>query len=246
MVFLDGEFELAARREQLLNVLLSAFEDLIHINQRHEEELAQRRGAEEALAQERNLLRTLIDNLPDHVYIKDAQGRYILGNRSHQRFLGLPAPIEGQNKTVFDLFPRHVATVFADADKQVVQSGQPLLDREEPIVDRTGAERWLSTSKAPLFGNGGQVVGVVGISRDVTDRRKAQEELVHERSCSTRCWTTAPTPSTSRMRPAALFASTRPWRNASGCKTRPRPWAKPTSTSSARNTPSKPSRRSRR
>jgi PAS domain S-box-containing protein len=179
--FLGHDFDLAAGREQLLNVLLSAFEDVVRLNDRHEQELAQRRRAEQALATERNQLRTLIDNLPDHIYIKDTAGRYLLDNAAHQRFMGAAGADQVLGKTVFDFFPPELAARYAADDEEILRSGEPLVNREEPVVDRSGRQRWLWTTKVPLGDGRGRTVGLVCISRDVTEHRAAEEALNYER-----------------------------------------------------------------
>jgi PAS domain S-box-containing protein len=173
--FLGQQFDLAAGRDQLLNVLLSAFEDVVRLNERNEQEIAQRRRIEQALGRERNQLRTLIDNLPDHIYIKDAQGRYLVDNVAHQRFVGAATPEEVLGKTVFDLFPAALATRYAADDEAILRSGEALVNREEPIVDRGGGQRWLWTTKVPLRDGRGRVVGLVCVSRDITELKEARE-----------------------------------------------------------------------
>jgi two-component system, sensor histidine kinase and response regulator len=125
-----------------------------------------------------DLLRTLIDLLPDMIYVKDLHGRYVLDNVAHLRFLGSKAAHEVVGKTVYDLYPRELAPIYEADDLQVLKSGQSLLGREEPNVDRAGQSRWINTSKVPLKDSKGQVIGLVGISRDVTERRKFQDKLM--------------------------------------------------------------------
>ena len=133
----------------------------------------ERRQAEETLGAERSLLRTLIDNLPDHVFIKDAQGRYVLDNRAHRLFVGAASPDQVLGKTVFDLFAPELAARYAADDREILQSGKPLINREEPVTDREGQRRWLSTTKIPL--RDGQEKIMVCLSRDITERKRAQE-----------------------------------------------------------------------
>lgn len=101
--------------------------------EKSESELKQ---AEKTVAKERNLLRTVIDNLPDYVYIKDTDGRYIVSNKAHARFLGKETPERVIGKTVFELFPRELAENYAADDQKIIKKGQPLLIREEHSVDR--------------------------------------------------------------------------------------------------------------
>jgi PAS domain S-box-containing protein len=139
--------------------------------------LYERQRAEHILAEERNLLRTLIDNLPDLIYAKDRDGRFVLSNQSHVRLLGQPTAEALVGKTVFDCFPREVALAYDASDQSVIQSGQPVCDREEPAINVSGKQRWLATTKVPLRNGLGDIVGLVGISRDITERRQLEEQL---------------------------------------------------------------------
>jgi PAS domain S-box-containing protein len=133
--------------------------------------------AEGILAQERDLLRLLIDNMPDYIYIKDANSRFIVNNAAHLRVLGATKQDELAGKTDFDVFPNDLAARYYADEQQIVQSGQPLLNREETTVDPQGREQFLLTTKMPTRDATGNVVGVVGISRDITDRKRAEEAL---------------------------------------------------------------------
>jgi PAS domain S-box-containing protein len=126
------------------------------------------------LASERNLLRTLVDNLPDGVFVKDTAGRYRLANAAHRRQLGLGSAEELAHRTVLDLAPGDWARREADEDRIVVETAAPMLEREHTI--QVGAERvHLVTSKVPVADPGGAVVGLVGLTRDVTAARAADE-----------------------------------------------------------------------
>jgi PAS domain S-box-containing protein len=175
----DRALALAAGREQLRDVLASAFEDAARLHEQQHQEQAQRHRAEQALATERGQLQTLIDHLPDSIYFKDAAGRYVLDNRAHLRFVGAAGPEDVLGKTVFDLFPPEMAARFAADDQAILRGGQPLIGREEPIVNRAGELRWLSTMKIPLRDAQGQVVGLVCMSRDITGHKLAADEIRH-------------------------------------------------------------------
>lgn len=132
---------------------------------------------EDQLAAERNLLRSLIDNLPDYIYVKDADCRLVLDNIAHRRFLGATSPEEVAGKTVEDFFPPDLAAQYTKDDQTIIQTGHPLLNREEPVVDRMNNQRWHSTTKVPLRDNDGYIMGLVGIGRDITEQRLAADEL---------------------------------------------------------------------
>jgi two-component system, NtrC family, sensor kinase len=138
---------------------------------------SQRRAIESALGRERNVLRSLIDNLPDNIYVKDATGHYILDNIAHAKFVGFPSPKEVVGKTVADFFPPEVAAKFTADDHMVMDSGEPLLAREEPIVDHNGKPKWVATTKVPLRDSRNTVTGMVCISRDITEQVRARQLL---------------------------------------------------------------------
>ncbi len=126
------------------------------------------------LASERNLLRTLVDHLPDGVFVKDTAGRYRLANAAHRRQLGLGTSEELAHRTVVDLAPGAWAEREAEEDRRVVESATPVLEREHEIQIGLESTR-LVTSKVPVSEPGGVVVGLVGVTRDVTAAREADE-----------------------------------------------------------------------
>jgi two-component system cell cycle sensor histidine kinase/response regulator CckA len=145
------------------------------------QDITERKRAEEALAAERLLLRTLIDHLPDAIYVKDGSGRKTLANPADVRNMGASSEAEVLGKTDFDFYPRDLAVAFHADDQNVIQSGQPVLHHEEMITLPDGTRGWQMTSKVPLRDNAGQVVGLVGIGRDITQRKRAEEALREER-----------------------------------------------------------------
>jgi len=122
------------------------------------------------------LLRTLIDHLPDYIYIKDRQGRLIMNNAAHLRFLQVDSFDAVAHKTDIDLFPGELAQQFFAEEQRLMETGQALLNREEPIVDMAGVQRWISTSKLPLRDASGAIIGLVGVSSDITARKAAEAE----------------------------------------------------------------------
>jgi PAS domain S-box-containing protein len=123
------------------------------------------------------LLRSLIDNLPDFVYVKDAQSRYVLDNLAHRRLLAAGSPEAVRGKTVFDFYEKDLAARYYADDQAVITSGQPLVNRVEPDVSPAGVMSWHATSKMPLRDGQGNVVGLVGIGRDITEQKRAEEAL---------------------------------------------------------------------
>ena len=141
-------------------------------------DLAARRRAEEALAEERNRLRSIIDTMADRVFVKDRRGRYVLDNIAHREYLKLARPVEIEGKTAFDLFPKEMAENFDASDRKVLESGEPLLNQEEPAMPPRGSKfAWTLTSKTPLRDTDGKTVGLVCVSHDITARKIAEEKL---------------------------------------------------------------------
>ncbi len=138
-------------------------------------DITERKQAEEIIAGERNLLRTLVNNLPDLVYVKDARSRYILSNPAHTAFLGARLPEEIVGETISKFRPSRFADRFHEDDRRVLQTGEAIVDREEEHVLPDGSTGWVLTTKVPLRNREGQITGIVGISRDIT--RKKQSEI---------------------------------------------------------------------
>ena len=124
-----------------------------------------------------SLLRTLIDALPEQVYVKDTDGCYVLNNLAHVRALGAASPEQIAGMSDLDFYPEELAERYRADERVVLDSGRPLIDKEEPSVDEEGNERWHSTTKVPLRNGDGEIVGLVGTTRDVTDQKEAQEAL---------------------------------------------------------------------
>ena len=128
------------------------------------------------LAEQRNLLRTLIDHLPDEVFVKDADGRVIIDNLAHARSLGVQDPADAIGKTDFESLPEKKAEEIRRAELALLQSGKEY-NREENITFKNGESRWLRTTKVPLRNNRGEIIGLAGIHRDMTERKKAEAEM---------------------------------------------------------------------
>ncbi len=142
-------------------------------------DITKRKQAEETLDRERRLLRTLIDNLPDAIYAKDTADRKTLSNLADQKNLGCKTEAETIGKTDFDLFPRELAERLHADDEKVIQ-GHSVINREEYFLDDKGREHWLLTSKLPLHDQDGKITGLVGINRDITEHKQAEDKLAHE------------------------------------------------------------------
>ncbi len=150
-----------------------AVEGIVGINR----DMTARRRAEQALEQERALLAALMDGLPDLIFFKDTEGRFTAINGAYARLLRLQSPAEALGKTTGDFFGReHLQRSLAE-EREIFASGRPLVGKEEPVDFPGLGRRWMLVSKVPLRGRDGSFSGLVGVSKDITDRKNAEEEL---------------------------------------------------------------------
>lgn len=140
-------------------------------------DVTEQREAQAALEHERYLLHALMDHLPHPIYFKDREGHYLRINKALADSFGLRDAREAIGKTDFDLFSYEYAAEARQDELRVMETGQPIVDKEEKMVWRDGRSRWMSTTKLPLFGERGEIVGTFGVSRDITERKLAAEAL---------------------------------------------------------------------
>ncbi len=127
---------------------------------------------------ERSLIRNVIDHIPDSIFVKDTEGRYLLVNNAFAKLHGHESPELLLGKTAFDLVPKKLADSLHDADLEVMSATSPLiLERERSVVDAEGNIQWIHWTKVPLTNKHGEVVGVVSTSRDITRRKRAEDEF---------------------------------------------------------------------
>jgi diguanylate cyclase (GGDEF)-like protein/PAS domain S-box-containing protein len=132
---------------------------------------------QEALRRERSLLRSIIESLPAHIYAKDTESRFIACNATVARCMGT-TPEQAIGKTDFDFYPREMAARFFADEQAVLRSGEGMIDREELVEDQTsGATRYFSSTKVPFRDDAGNIIGIIGIGRDITERKRADERI---------------------------------------------------------------------
>lgn len=135
--------------------------------------------AEEAIQHERALLRTLIDNLPDSIYIKDSNCRKIVANKADIKYMNLLTESDIIGKTDFEIFPSAEGIRGYEEDLSVIKTGIPLINWETYNFDSTGKQHWKLSSKIPFYDENHKVQGLVGIGYDITERKLIEEALKH-------------------------------------------------------------------
>ena len=123
---------------------------------------------------DRRMLRTIIDTVPDHIYVKDTEGRATLRNVASAWSLGFDDPEDAIGQTDVETAYGTVTAAASADDLEVIRTGKPLIDKEEKAL-KGG---WLLTTKAPLWDEAGEIVGLVGVSRDITDAKATRTALL--------------------------------------------------------------------
>ncbi len=149
---------------------------LIAANERLQRKVTRHMAAEQTWKEERALLLALINQVPDYLFVKDTNCRYVLANSAVAADLDQANPESMTGKSDFELHSLPVASHFFADDQQVMRSGEPKLDIEEFMIDSSGEKKWLSTSKAPLRNDRDEIIGIVGVARDVSRRKKAEDQ----------------------------------------------------------------------
>jgi PAS domain S-box-containing protein len=138
--------------------------------------------AEMALAHEREMLYLLLDHSNDAIYFKDLKSRYIRISRGHPALKYEKSPEDAIGKTDFDYFPSEHAQAAFDDEMQIIKTGKPILGKIERETASGMPEKWVFTSKLPIIDSKGVIIGTFGISRDITELKKYENELQKAKS----------------------------------------------------------------
>jgi PAS domain S-box-containing protein len=147
-------------------------------------DVTEKRRIEEDLAFERDLLRALLDNVPDRVYFKDTSCRFLRCSLAMAQRLGLKDPAAVVGKTDFDFHPPELAQQYFEDEQRIILTGELLINKVERQLSVSGEDIWASVTKVPLKNRHGQVTGIIGISRDITTLKKAEQELAVARDAA--------------------------------------------------------------
>ncbi|MCK5135699.1 MAG: PAS domain S-box protein [Bacteroidales bacterium] len=140
-------------------------------------EIEERKKAQVELTEKHELLCLLIDNMPDYIYVKDLNCCYLLNNKAHLQHMKVKNQEEALGKNDFDVYEAELASEHNNNDKKVISTGKSLINIEEFYQNRKRDPQWLLTTKVPMRDNSGNITGLVGISRDITARKQAENSL---------------------------------------------------------------------
>lgn len=141
------------------------------------EDVTEKKRAHDIVAEEHNLLRSLIDHMPDYIYVKDTESQFVVANSALASDLGFEDPEAMTGSTDHAFFPDHLANQYYRDERNIIETSEPLINREEPLMTKDGINRWLLTTKVPLRDNSGDITGVIGIGRDITEKKRLEEKL---------------------------------------------------------------------
>jgi len=141
-------------------------------------DITEQKNIEEELAIEQNLMSTLLDNLPDVIYFKDLDSRFIKINNAYLTKLELGEEKEILGKSDFDMFSFEHANEARNDELEIIRSGEPIIDKVEKETWSSGKITWVSSTKLPFRDSNGNITGTFGISHDITKQKIAQEALL--------------------------------------------------------------------
>lgn len=142
----------------------------------------EKQRAEKALAYERDLLKALMDNIPEHIYFKDVEGRFTRINKAMAEYVGLEDPEEAVGKTNSDFFERETAEESYADEWSILEFRQPLVGKVQQVKTLTGRVSWVLATKVPIINDEGKITSVVGISTDITNLKQTEDELREQRA----------------------------------------------------------------
>ena len=194
---IEGRFEIPALRVDGARITLETFAKKVTFRGKSlrliaVRDITARKQMEESLQNERNILRTLIDTLPDKIYIKDTEGRFIICNQTTAVRMGASNPEDIIGKSDFELLPRELAEQFHADEQEIIQSGRPLINHEEPLDQLSGTTRWNLVTKVPFRDHYGNIKGIVGSARDITKQKQVERTLRENEQFFRLLFTTSP------------------------------------------------------
>jgi diguanylate cyclase (GGDEF)-like protein/PAS domain S-box-containing protein len=129
--------------------------------------------AQRSAAKDLTSLQTLIDWVPDYLWVKDLDSRFVVINKALATDGGRSNPSEMIGLSDFDFHAPELATNFRNDEREILRGGKPMVNKEEYVIDAQGAKKWLSSTKVPLRDEKNEIFGLIGIARDITEQKKA-------------------------------------------------------------------------
>ena len=139
-------------------------------------DVTEQKRIEMALAHERDLLRTLLDSIPDRIYFKDSNSQFLMISKALAKDFGLKSPDEAYGKTDADFFSAEHARLALLDEKKIFESGEAIIGKTEKETWNNGNEGWILTTKMPMRSSDGEIIGLVGVSKDITSLKEAEED----------------------------------------------------------------------
>ena len=140
-------------------------------------DITDRKMMENQLEKEMSCMNALMEGIPDSIYFKDLKSRFVLINKAMAERIGIKDPEEAVSKTDFDFFTEEHAKQAYNDEQNVIKTSKPIVGIEEKETWHEKGDRWVSTIKMPFYDEKGKIIGTYGISRDITDKKKAEEKI---------------------------------------------------------------------
>ncbi len=135
-----------------------------------------------SVTEEQSLLRAALAQSPDYLYVKNVRSEFVTVNRTVAAYHGFEEPSEMEGKTDFDLTKEDRALALFEGEQDIIRSGQPIVDLEEELEDSAGRKHWFSTSKAAIRNPDGEIMGLAGVTRDISERKRLETDLLNSKS----------------------------------------------------------------
>ncbi len=164
--------ELQAQEEELRQNL----EEMQATQEELQRQMEKNKIIQEELQKEQYLIDALMNNIPEYIYFKDLESKFIKNSRSHAKVFGFTDPKKIVGKSDFDFFAEEHARPAFEAEQKIIKTGKPIIDLVEKEVKKDGTVSWVSTTKMPLYDQNGKIVGTFGISKDITEMKKLEME----------------------------------------------------------------------
>lgn len=153
--------------------------------------LEDQKKVEEALEREQYLMRTLMDTIPDNIWFKDSAGRFLRANQAQARVLGVSDPLDVLGKTDFDFFSEEHARMALSQEISIINGGPAVVNNDELLTYPDKEPAWVSVTKLPLFDETGKIIGTYGLARDITERKRSEQELQNAYEATLEGWAAA-------------------------------------------------------